>query len=81
MEESEAVDSFFDLSPWTILKALGAALRLARSEEAADADDVGFDLAVLVEQDVADVADLLLSAPITSVPLNFDARTGPAAAS
>ena len=32
----------------------------AHAEEAADADDVGFDLAVLVEQDVAHVADLLV---------------------
>src|ERR1051325_9308516 len=30
------------------------------AEEAADADDIGFDLAVLVEQDVADITDLLV---------------------
>src|SRR5260221_4708635 len=35
----------------------------ADAEEAADADHVGFDLAVLVEQNVAHVADLLLIGP------------------
>ena len=62
MESLSLSGSFFDLSPGTIWKALGASATsfAPMPEEAADAHDIGFDLAVLVEQDVADVADLLV---------------------
>ena len=43
------------------------------AEEAADAQNKGFDLAVLGEQDVADVADLLVVAAETSAPFTFEA--------
>ena len=42
------------------------------AEESAHADHQGVDLAALVDEDVADVADLLVVGPITSVPISFD---------
>ena len=62
MDSFSLSDSFLDLSPATTSKALGLERDVlgADAQEAADADDVGENLAVLVEQDVADVADLLV---------------------